>query len=76
MFEKTRRKEIVKPRQIAMYLLREDLNTSYPYIGQKFGQRDHTTVIHAYKKITAGLQKDEKLEQELKEIRDILYKRC
>jgi len=74
LFEKTRRKEIVKPRQVAMYLLREDLNTSYPYIGSKFGQRDHTTVIHAYKKINAEIKQDERLCQELKEIRELLYK--
>ena len=76
MFEKTRRKEIVKPRQIAMYLLREDLNTSYPYIGQKFGQRDHTTVIHAYKKINDSLNNDDKLNQEIEQIRENLYEGC
>ena len=37
IYEKTRRKEVVKPRQIAMYLLREDFNISYPSIGQKLG---------------------------------------
>ena len=73
LFEKTRRKEVVKPRQVAMFLLREDLNTSYPFIGQKFGQRDHTTVIHAYKKISGLLKKDEKLNSEINNIREILY---
>jgi len=73
LFEKTRKKEIVKPRQIAMYLLREDLNISYPYIGQKFGQRDHTTVIHAYRKIERSLKKDDKLIEEIENIRGILY---
>ncbi|NCO04652.1 MAG: chromosomal replication initiator protein DnaA, partial [Candidatus Magasanikbacteria bacterium] len=48
LYEKTRRKDIVKPRQIAMYILREDFSTSYPSIGEKLGGRDHTTVIHAY----------------------------
>lgn len=75
LFEKTRRKEIVKPRQIAMYLLREDLSTSYPYIGHKFGQRDHTTVIHAYKKINEAIKKNEKLNQEIIDIRNILYEK-
>ncbi len=75
LFEKTRKKEIVKPRQIAMYLLREDLNTSYPYIGQKFGQRDHTTVIHAYKKINEMTKKNERLNQEINDIRNILYEK-
>lgn len=73
MFEKTRKKEIVRPRQVAMFLLREDLNTSYPFIGQKFGQRDHTTVIHAHKKIDNLIKKDEKLNNDINNIRGILY---
>ena len=73
LFEKTRKKEIVKPRQIAMYLLREDLNLSYPYVGQKFGQMDHTTIIYAFRKISEMLKKDEKLNQEINSIRNILY---
>ena len=72
--EKTRRQEIVKPRQIAMYLLRNDLNTSYPYIGRRLGQKDHTTAIHAYKKITCDIKNDKKLEQEINNIRDIILK--
>lgn len=72
--EKTRRKEIVKPRQIAMYLLRNDLSESYPSIGRRFGQKDHTTVIHAYKKINETIKTDKKLEQEINNIRNILYK--
>ena len=46
IYEKTRRREVVRPRQIIMYLLREDFNISYPTIGLKLGGRDHTTVIH------------------------------
>jgi len=72
--EKTRRQEIVKPRQIAMYLLRNDLNTPYPYIGRRLGQKDHTTAIHAYKKITCDIKMDKKLEQEINNIRDIILK--
>ena len=72
--EKTRRQEIVKPRQIAMYLLRNDLNTSYPYIGRRLGQKDHTTAIHAYKKITHDIKNDKKLEQEINNIREIISK--
>ncbi|MBU4353114.1 chromosomal replication initiator protein DnaA [Candidatus Parcubacteria bacterium] len=75
LFEKTRKKEIVMPRQIAMYLLREDLSISYPYIGQKFGQRDHTTVIHAYKKINNSIKNNDRLNQELAIIRNILYEK-
>ncbi|MFC1595269.1 chromosomal replication initiator protein DnaA, partial [Patescibacteria group bacterium] len=51
LFERSRRREIVYPRQIAMFLLREDFHASFPNIGQKFGGRDHTTAIHAYEKI-------------------------
>jgi chromosomal replication initiator protein len=73
LYEKTRKKEIVKPRQIVMYLLREDFNTSYPFIGQKLGGRDHTTVIHACEKIKNDMKKDPNLNQELEKIKSILY---
>lgn len=73
LYEKTRRKEVVKPRQVIMYILREDFNTSYPYIGQKLGGRDHTTVIHAYEKIKNDLKSDSLLNQELEQIRALLY---
>jgi len=73
LHEKTRRKEVVKPRQIIMYIMREDFSSSYPYIGQKLGGRDHTTVIHAYEKIKKNLKKDELLSQEIEQIRHQLY---
>jgi len=73
LFEKSRRKEVVKPRQIIMYILREDFNTSYPYIGQKMGGRDHTTVIHAYEKIKRDIKIDDLLKQEIDQIRINLY---
>ncbi|MBI1957009.1 MAG: chromosomal replication initiator protein DnaA [Candidatus Niyogibacteria bacterium] len=73
LFEKTRRKEVVRPRQVAMFLLREDFSGSYPYIGQKFGGRDHTTAIHAYLKISGDMKKDERLREEIKTIRSHLY---
>lgn len=73
LYEKTRRKEVVKPRQIVMYLLREDFDTSYPYIGQKLGGRDHTTVMHAYEKIKKDLSIDKLLSQEIEQIRELLY---
>lgn len=73
MYEKTRKKEVVKPRQIAMYLLREDFHTSYPYIGQKLGGRDHTTVIHAYEKIKNDIKENWLLSQEIEQIRNLLF---
>jgi chromosomal replication initiator protein len=73
IYEKTRRKEIVKARQVVMYLLREDFNVSYPLIGQKLGGKDHTTVIHSYLKIKEDLKTDSQLMQEIEQIR-ILFK--
>ena len=73
IYEKTRRKEIVKARQIVMYLLREDFNVSYPLIGQKLGGKDHTTVIHSYLKIKEDIKGDPQLLQELEQIR-IMFK--
>src|SRR3990167_4841873 len=73
IYEKTRRKEIVKARQVVMYLLREDFNVSYPLIGQKIGGKDHTTVIHSCLKIKTDLKNDPQLLQELEQIR-IMFK--
>ena len=73
IYEKTRKKEIVKVRQIVMYLLREDFNVSYPLIGQKLGGKDHTTVIHSCLKIKTDLKNDPQLLQELEQIR-IMFK--
>ena len=73
IFEQTRKKQIVLPRQIAMYLLREDFNSSYPYIGEKFGGKDHTTVIHAYNKITNNIKDNEKIKDDIRQIRELLY---
>lgn len=73
VYEKTRRKEIVKTRQVVMYILREDFNVSYPLIGQKLGGKDHTTVIHSYLKIKTDLKSDPQLMQEIEQIR-IMFK--
>lgn len=73
IYEKTRRKEIVKARQVVMYILREDFNVSYPLIGQKLGGKDHTTVIHSYLKIKGDLKNDPHLAQELEVIR-VMFK--
>jgi chromosomal replication initiator protein len=73
IYEKTRRREIVRARQVAMYLLREDFNISYPLIGQKLGDRDHTTVIHSHLKIKDDLKTDPSLLQEIEKIR-IMFK--
>ncbi|PCI27813.1 chromosomal replication initiator protein DnaA [Candidatus Wolfebacteria bacterium] len=72
IYKKTRRKEVVKPRQIIMYILREDFHVSYPSIGQKIGGRDHTTVIHSCEKIKNELKVDSILAQEIQQIRSML----
>jgi chromosomal replication initiator protein len=70
--DKTRRKEVVRPRQVAMYILREDFNISYPTIGEKLGGRDHTTVIHSCEKVKKDLKIDNSLSQQLTQIRSML----
>lgn len=72
IYEKTRKKEIIKPRQLTMYILREDFNISYPSIGEKIGGRDHTTVIHSCEKIKNDLKVDPSLAQELNQIRAMI----
>lgn len=73
IYEKTRKKEVVKPRQIIMYILREEFNVSYPSIGEKLGGRDHTTVIHSCEKIKEEVKSSASLEQELDHIRALIH---
>ncbi len=65
---KKRTKSIAFPRQIAMYLARELTDFSLPKIGEEFGGRDHTTVIHAHEKIRRELEHDNSLKSDLKNI--------
>lgn len=73
IYDKTRRKEIVRARQIIMFVLREDFNESYPAIGAKLGGKDHTTVIHSYEKIRSEITDNPHLQKEIDDIR-ILFK--
>jgi len=73
LVKRSRRKEIVKPRQIAMFLLREETKLSFPEIGEKLGGRDHSTVIHACDKIKNEVSVDEPLKQELVLIKERVY---
>ncbi len=73
LLKQSRRKEFVKPRQIAMYLMREELENSFPSIGEHFGGRDHTTVMHAVEKISKLLAEKESVKQELDLIVNKLY---
>jgi chromosomal replication initiator protein len=65
MYSKKRPSSIAKPRQIAMYLAKEMTQKSLPEIGELFGGRDHTTVLHAVRKIGGERQKDSELNQQL-----------
>ncbi len=72
IYNKTRKKEVVRPRQVIMYLLREDFGISFPSIGEKLGGRDHTTVIHSYEKVKEEVKSDNVLSQEISQIRSML----
>lgn len=73
LFDPTRRKEIVKPRQVAMFLLRKELKYSFTAIARKFGGKDHTTAIYAYKKIMQENEENNKLTEELNLIKQRIY---
>jgi chromosomal replication initiator protein len=73
LLRQSRRKEYVKPRQIAMYLIREELENSYPSIGEHFNGRDHTTVMHAVDKIGKLINEKESVKQEIDLIVNKLY---
>jgi chromosomal replication initiator protein len=68
-----RSREAALPRQVAMYLLREDANVSLPQIGQALGGRDHTTVMYACEKVADMLEEDDRLRRQLISIREQLF---
>ncbi|MDZ7726541.1 MAG: chromosomal replication initiator protein DnaA [Candidatus Campbellbacteria bacterium] len=72
IFEKTRKKEVVRPRQMIMFILREDFKISFPLIGQKLGGRDHTTVIHSCDRVREELKNNSEIYNELSQIRAML----
>lgn len=73
LIAKNRKKEIAWPRQIAMYLMREEAKTSYPTIGNELGGRDHTTAMHAYEKVSQALQDNSNAKQEIDLIRQKIH---
>lgn len=73
LIKQSRRKEFVKPRQIAMFVVRKELESSFPTIGEFFGGRDHTTVMHAVDKIQKEVTEKEQLKQEIDLILEKLY---
>lgn len=70
---KRRYKELVYPRQIIMYLLRNELNYSFPRIGKELGGKDHTTIMHGVEKINKTIKKDTQLQNEITIIKEKLY---
>ena len=73
LIAKNRKKEVSKPRQITMFLMRSELQYSYPGIGDKLGGRDHTTALYAYEKISKEIKTNEKLNEEVNHLREQLY---
>lgn len=69
----SRKKELVLPRQISMFIMRQEMGASYPTIGDELGGRDHTTAMHAYNKIQDGLPNNEKLSQDITLIKQKIY---
>ncbi|MBZ1356641.1 MAG: chromosomal replication initiator protein DnaA [Candidatus Nealsonbacteria bacterium] len=72
MLDVSRKKEIVRPRQITMYLLRKELSCSFPFIGRKLGGKDHTTVIHSCDKIEKEIKNNETLKEEIELIKQFI----
>ncbi|MDO8625892.1 MAG: chromosomal replication initiator protein DnaA [Candidatus Magasanikbacteria bacterium] len=70
---KNREKRVALPRQVIMFLMREELKMSYPAIGDELGGRDHTTAMHAYEKIFREVENDLRLRQEIELLRQRLY---
>ncbi len=61
----SRKKEVVKPRSVIIYVTRKELEYSFPFIGKKIGGRDHTTVMHSYNKIEKELETNEETKEEI-----------
>jgi chromosomal replication initiator protein len=73
LIKKNRQKEFVKPRQVAMYLMRTEIKSSFPSIGSWLGGRDHTTAMHAFEKISKEIEVDKVIEQEIHLIIERIY---
>jgi len=74
MLGRDRSQEVALPRQIAMYLLREESHISLPQIGQVLGGRDHTTIMYGCEKINDLIERDDRLRRRVVEIREHIYK--
>jgi chromosomal replication initiator protein len=72
---RSRSRDIALPRQVAMYLMREEINASLPQIGEVLGGRDHTTVMYACEKVADLIERDDHLRRQVLQIRELLYGR-
>lgn len=70
---RSRSRDIALPRQVAMYLMREEVNASLPQIGEALGGRDHTTVMYACEKVADMIERDDRLRRQVLKIREHLY---
>jgi chromosomal replication initiator protein len=68
----SRKKEIIKSRQVVIYFLRKELKYSYPYIAKKLGGKDHTTIIHSFSKIEKEIEKNNDIKEEISYIKEKL----
>jgi chromosomal replication initiator protein len=73
IMSKDRSRNIALPRQVAMYLMREEANATLPFIGETLGGRDHTTVMYACDKVAEMIERDDTLRRRVFQIRDYLY---
>ena len=69
----SRKKELVTPRQVSMFLMREELEASFPNIGSELGNRDHTTAMHSYQKIKKEISENNRIKKDIDMIRERLY---
>ncbi|MCS3668343.1 chromosomal replication initiator protein [Salinibacter ruber] len=75
LLSRSRKQTVAQARQIAMYLCRELTDESYDHIGSRFGGRDHSTVIHAYRKIEEDLESDTELQDDISSLQSNLQDR-
>jgi chromosomal replication initiator protein len=68
-----RDKDIVVPRQVAMYILRSELHLSFPKIARELGRKDHTTAIHSVEKIEKEIHLDSDIREAVNNIKELLY---
>jgi len=69
----SRKRELVTPRQVTMYLMREEIGASFPMIGKELGNRDHTTAMYAFEKVKQEIEKGGRIKQEIDLIKQRLY---